>query len=133
MQDAEVPSPWKVIVCPLKIKKVINEFLENNIKPFIGGDERGRELYRKYKEDVDNRKREIKEKIKFDRKSMSYKELANYDKNLWNELEESYCLTLQRFLLEPELFVEMHRDISSRHWVALLKRWKPLRELYENA
>ena len=129
----EVPIPWKVTVCPYKINQTMRKFLEENIEAVISGDERGHTIYKEYEQDLEARKRDLKAKYKEDREKIPKEEIAKYDRNLWKELEEIYCLTLRRFLLEPSLFVQTHEEISTSHFVVLLKNFHQLQKLFDNA
>ena len=64
---------------------------------------------------------------------MAPADLAKYDKSLWNRMEEEYCLTLERGPLEPHLFAQAERKVSTSHAIVVLKNYQQLEKLFENS
>ena len=45
LKSAEVPSPWKVFVCPKKMYDAVKKFLDNYPEATMSGDPRGHRYY----------------------------------------------------------------------------------------
>jgi hypothetical protein len=64
---------------------------------------------------------------------MTPKELANYDRALWNELEEQYVLNLDRFPLQPQHFARAYKSLSIRHNLIFTRHFDKFETLYKNS